>query len=80
MRRRVVFPHPDRPITATNSPRRMSRSTPETAWVTPALVWKSARGEYAVEDAAMHRWFQVRLDGGKWPPAPKQGGLAFDEE
>jgi hypothetical protein len=47
---------------------------------TPALVWKSARGEYAVEDAAMHRWFQVRLDGGKWPPTPKQGGLTFDEE
>jgi hypothetical protein len=36
---------------------------------TPALVWKSARGEYAVEDAAMHRWFQARLDLGRWPPA-----------
>jgi len=24
---------------------------------TPALVWKSARGEYAVDDAAMHRWY-----------------------
>jgi hypothetical protein len=23
----------------------------------PALVWKSARGEYPVGDAAMHRWF-----------------------
>lgn len=39
---------------------------------TPALVWKSARGEYAVEDAAMHRWFQARLDVGRWPPAPKR--------
>jgi hypothetical protein len=43
-------------------------------------VWKSARGEYAVEDAAMHRWFQVRLDGGKWPPATEQGGRPFDDE
>lgn len=47
---------------------------------TPPLVWKSARGEYAVEDAAMHRWFQVRREVGKWPPPPKQSGLAFDEE
>ncbi len=47
---------------------------------TPALVWKSARGEYALEDAAMHRWFQVRLEGGQWPPLPKQGGLAFATE
>lgn len=34
----------------------------------PALVWKSARGEYAVEDAAMHRWYQTRTDAGTWPP------------
>ena len=35
---------------------------------TPALVWKSARGEYAVEDAAMHRWYQGRVAAGRWPP------------
>lgn len=35
---------------------------------TPALVWKSARGEYAVEDAAMHRWFEVCVSMGTWPP------------
>jgi hypothetical protein len=34
----------------------------------PALVWKSARGEYAVDDAAMHRWFEQRLRQGRWPP------------
>jgi hypothetical protein len=28
---------------------------------TPALVWKSARGEYAADDAAMHRWFEQRV-------------------
>lgn len=31
----------------------------------PALVWKSARGEYAVEDAAMHRWFETRQAAGR---------------
>ena len=47
---------------------------------TPALVWKSARGEYAVEDAAMHRWFQVRLDESRWPPTPMQGSLPLDDK
>jgi hypothetical protein len=36
---------------------------------TPALIWKSARSEYAVEDAAMRRWFQSRINSGTWPPA-----------
>lgn len=35
---------------------------------TPALVWKSSRGEYAVDDAAMHRWFEQRVAAGTWPP------------
>jgi AAA ATPase domain len=34
----------------------------------PALVWKSARGEYAVDDAAMHEWFKNRVGDGRWPP------------
>lgn len=42
---------------------------------TPALVWKSARGEYAVDDAAMHRWFEQRVKAGRWPPADPQGEL-----
>lgn len=42
---------------------------------TPALVWKSARGEYAVDDAAMHRWFESRRAAGAWPPADVQGDL-----
>jgi hypothetical protein len=41
----------------------------------PALVWKSARGEYALEDAAMHRWYEKRSQTGQWPPAPPQGML-----
>jgi AAA domain len=47
---------------------------------TPALVWKSVRGEYAVEDAAMHRWFEARVQAGTWPPAPPQGTLPLDDD
>lgn len=42
---------------------------------TPALVWKSARGEYAVEDAGMHRWYTERAAAGSWPPSSPQGLL-----
>jgi hypothetical protein len=34
----------------------------------PALVWKSARGEYAVDDAMMHNWYANRIAVGEWPP------------
>lgn len=44
----------------------------------PALVWKSARGEYAVDDAAMHRWYEQRVRGGTWPPVDPQGQLAAE--
>ena len=47
---------------------------------TPALVWKSARGEYAVEDAAMHRWFEHRQAAGQWPPPSPQGLLTLDDD
>ncbi len=47
---------------------------------TPALVWKSARGEYAVEDAAMHRWYKARAAAGTWPPLSRQGNLLPDTE
>jgi hypothetical protein len=47
---------------------------------TPALVWKSARGEYAVEDAAMHRWYETRAAAGTWPPLSRQGNLLPDTE
>lgn len=46
---------------------------------TPALVWKSARGEYAVDDAAMHRWYEERKNAGNWPPADGQTHLDFGE-
>jgi hypothetical protein len=34
----------------------------------PSLIWKSARSEYAVEDAAMLRWYTQRLATSTWPP------------
>ncbi|MCY7315771.1 MAG: ATP-binding protein [Rubrivivax sp.] len=44
---------------------------------TPALVWKSARGEYAVEDAAMPRWYQLRVKAESWPPTAPDSTLAL---
>ena len=41
----------------------------------PALVWKSVRGEYALQDVTMHRWFEARVEAGQWPPIPPQGQL-----
>lgn len=46
----------------------------------PALVWKSARGEYAVEDVAMHRWFEKRGQAGLWPPVAPQGLLSLEDD
>lgn len=40
---------------------------------TPSLVWKSARGEYAVDDAMMHGWYAARVAGGRWPPQECEG-------
>ncbi|MDT7838819.1 ATP-binding protein [Aquabacterium sp. OR-4] len=46
----------------------------------PALVWKSARGEYAVHDAAMHRWFEHCTADGHWPPPEPPGRLTTGED
>ncbi|MDD2367094.1 MAG: hypothetical protein PHN84_13105 [Desulfuromonadaceae bacterium] len=35
----------------------------------PALVWKSARGEYAVDDVAMNRWYHNLKNTNSWPPS-----------
>ena len=47
---------------------------------TPAIVWKSARGEYSVDDAAMFRWYGDRTRSGTWPPQPPQGDLPFEDD
>ncbi|MGE4241594.1 AAA family ATPase [Ramlibacter sp.] len=46
----------------------------------PALVWKSARGEYSVEDAAMYRWYEARRGANLWPPLPPQGQLPLEDD
>ena len=45
----------------------------------PALVWKSVRGEYALQDVTMHRWFEARVEVGQWPPVPSQGQLPLED-
>ena len=35
---------------------------------TPSLIWKSAKGEYALDDAGMKKWFKQRCEAGVWPP------------
>lgn len=32
------------------------------------LIWKSQRGEYAVESIAMHTWYADLVSRGQWPP------------
>jgi hypothetical protein len=46
----------------------------------PSLVWKSARSEYTVEDAAMPRWFAQRVAAGTWPPVGPQLDWIEDRE
>lgn len=41
----------------------------------PALVWKSARGEYALEDAGMRLWYEAKMASGGWPPVSTEGAL-----
>lgn len=36
---------------------------------TPSLMWKSAKGEYALDDTGMYQWFEKRSREGTWPPA-----------
>lgn len=38
----------------------------------PSIIWKSARSEYALDDAAMHRWYRQHVDAKTWPPAGPQ--------
>ena len=44
----------------------------------PAVVWKSARGEYSVDDTAMHLWYEQRMQQGSWPPAEPVEPQAFE--
>jgi hypothetical protein len=39
-----------------------------------------SRGAYAVDDAAMRRWFGQRVRDGHWTPVDPQGPLVMDAE
>lgn len=45
----------------------------------PALIWKSAKGEYALDDTGMYKWYQDRSAAGKWPPVAPPGFVIEDE-
>ena len=62
------------------SPQKVQNALEALRQRSPAIVWKSARGEYAVDDAAMHRWFEQRVAAGTWPPVGLQTDLGFDNE
>lgn len=36
--------------------------------MTPPLIWKSNRGEYALDDLGMETWHQQKKQDGRWPP------------
>ncbi|MBA5690559.1 ATP-binding protein [Rugamonas apoptosis] len=45
--------------------------------LTPPMVWKSARGEYSIEDTAMHPWYLQRAGAQRWPPAATPAPAQF---
>lgn len=47
--------------------------------LSPALIWKSAKGEYALDDTTMYKWFHDRVDKGLWPPTARPGFILDDE-
>jgi hypothetical protein len=67
-------------VTGRVTPQMVQRALESLRQRNPALVWKSARGEYAVDDAAMHRWFEQRAMEDRWPPVDPQGASAMDDE
>ena len=56
------------PADHTITPNRVQSAIDKMRSLSPSLVWKSARGEYAVEDVGMHAWFQDRVRRNAWPP------------
>ena len=64
--------HVDGPVTVQMSQKALESLRSRT----PSIVWKSARGEYAVDDAAMHRWYEQRARDNRWPPTDPASELA----
>lgn len=42
----------------------------------PALLWKSARGDYSLADTLMGQWYRQRVAQGTWPPVTMTGGTS----
>lgn len=36
----------------------------------PAIIWKSERGDYALDNSQMQDWYRTLSDAGRWPPFP----------
>lgn len=51
------------------TPQQVQNSLDALRALTPAMVWKSARGEYALDDTMMHQWYQKCVSAGTWPPS-----------
>jgi hypothetical protein len=47
---------------------------------TPSLMWKSAKGEYALDDTGMYQWFEKRKRVGTWPPVGPDLDDGSDQE
>lgn len=52
----------------TISPAQVQSSIDTLRSLTPTMIWKSARGEYALDDVLMHTWYQDQIANGQWPP------------
>ena len=59
---------------ASITPNRVQNAIEKMRAMSPSLVWKSARGEYAVEDVGMHAWHRDRLADQAWPPGDGHNG------
>jgi hypothetical protein len=55
---------PKKPIT----PAQVQTSIDTLRTLSPSMIWKSARGEYALDDALMHSWYKKKVEDGTWPP------------
>lgn len=36
----------------------------------PCIIWKSERGDYALDNSQMQDWYRMLNDAGRWPPDP----------
>src|SRR6185312_3010676 len=84
MEGRVVLPQPEGPEMETYSPRRISRCTSESAWVSTSSVWNTLRmlaRAMTLVVGLMWCAFDVRFPsplGRRWPGGPDEGARQSD--